>query len=484
MLLVGEDTGCHLGCYGSAYADTPNLDRLAAQGCRFDRAYSHAPVCAPSRSGLVAGMYPWTYGGQHMRSRVLKPPRLFTQELRDAAGYHVSWPTKTDFNFTPPGDFADSIKEWLDTDSAPRSPFFVYRNFGITHESCMWDESPHAGRFADRIKRLEESRRHDPAQAPVPPYLPDCPETRVEIARYFDNLSMQDDQVGSALDWLERTGHADDTIVIYLTDHGRGLPREKRWCYPAGLHLPLIVRWPGQLAPASVSNDLIAWVDIAPTILSLCGVAIPERYQGRVFLGPDRAAPRDHVIGGRDRMGEVFDRVRSLTTRRYHYVRNFFPQLPYMQRSEYLEKGLTVQALRNARRDGTLTAEQAPFMAERKAAEELYDLQADPFAVHNLAERRELSDTLRDLRGRLTAELARHGDLGELDESVLIERGIVEDQLDSYCRPLVRPLPPEHRIGAHPTVVTMNEAIEKYGPSPAPSRSRSAVGAAPAGIIE
>ena len=468
MLLIGEDTGLHPGCYGADYAKTPNLDRLAAEGYRYTNAITHAPVCAPSRSGLVTGMYPWTIGSHHMRSTLIDPPRLFTHELQDA-GYTVLWKTKTDFNFDPPDDFATTGEDarWWETGRLPDGPFLACCNFNITHESSMWDKCEAKDTdFADRMRDLPDHLRHDPTDAPVPAYLPDTEGVRLEIARYFDNLAKQDMQIGQALEVLERSGRADDTIVIYMTDHGRGLCREKRWCYEAGLHLPLIIRWPENLEPGSTSDELVAWVDIAPTLLSLCGVPTPEHYQGQVFLGEDKALPREYCYSGRDRMDEDFDRVRTSRSKRFRYIRNFFPQVPYMQRIWYMENSLATQALREGRAAGTLNEAQAPFMADTKPIEELYDITADPDCVQNLADDPAHRHTLLTMRADLERMIEETEDLGQVNEPELVARGLVTDRMETEYRPRIAPLPERFAIGKGDNVLCASEAVERYGSSP------------------
>lgn len=456
VLFVAEDTGRHQGCYGNAYAHTPNIDRLAAQGCRYTRGYTHSPVCAPSRSGLVTGMYPWSLGTHQMRSTLLNPPRLFTHELRDA-GYCVAWPTKTDFNFEPPDDFCDSTEPWWEQ-APPDGPFFLYRNFSVTHESGVWDAGKQP--FAKRTEDLPDELRHDPADAPVPPYLADTPNTRKEIARYHDNLTIQDRQIGHCLGWLDQHGLSDNTIVIYISDHGRGLPREKRWPYDAGVHLPLIVRWPGRIEPGTVNDELVAWVDLAPTFLSLAGVPIPDRYQGQVFLGDGRATPREYAYSGRDRMDEAFDKVRCVWSKTHLYVRNDFPHIPYAQRNRYMEQELTLQDLRELHRNGRTNPQQAVWLTERKPAEELYDLAADPDNLHNLADDPDHEQTLSHLRAELTRFLTEVGDLGETTEEELVDRGLVKDRLEEYHQ-RIKPLPKEYRLGPDVGVLTLREAQEQ-----------------------
>jgi len=459
ILLQGEDAGRALGCYGDPDAKTPNLDRLAGEGCRYDQGFTTCPVSAPSRCTMVTGQYAFSIGTHHMRSHLLDPPRLFTQKLRDA-GYYVNWANKTDFNFMPPDDFADDRNDWramLAKDKLPEKPFFLYHNFAVTHESTSWGPVPDGGWSAANERVAEEHRLTrdqwtDPLSVRVPAYLPDTTEVRNDIARFYNAMAIEDHQVGEMLAALDASPHRDNTIVIYLTDHGRGLMREKRWPYEAGIHLSLLIRAPGLIEPGSVSDELVSWVDLAPTILSLAGVPIPEHYQGQVFLGPDKAAPRDCVFAHRDRMGETFDRVRAVRERRYHYVRNFFPQLPYAQRCWYMDKMATVQVMRELHAQDRLAPEQARFMAETRPEEELYDAVADPDMVHNLAADPAHADALERLRGRLDAFLDDVPDLAVKSERELIDEGLVADKLGEFGDRL-KPLPERYALGNHRTSI-------------------------------
>jgi len=427
LLLQCEDTGRHLGCYGDTYARTPHMDQLAREGVRYSKAYTHAPVCAPSRGGMVTGCYPWTIGNHHMRSTLSNPPRCFTHELVQA-GYHVSWPTKLDFNFEPAPGWCCDQDPWWDK-PPPGKPFFFYENFVLTHESRMFREPPewHGSAFP-----CPEAFRHDPAQAPVPPCLPDLPELRRQIATYYDAVSAIDHQIGQRLKWLDDNGLRDSTMVILLSDHGRGLPREKRWCYEAGLHLPLIIRWPGHLPQDSLREHLVAWVDIAPTLLSVAGVGIPGHYQGNAFLGPKTTPPRPHVFAGRDRMDENFDKVRAAGDGRYLYLRNDTPGLPWAQWQAYMEQQPALPVMRSLHAGGRLRGHEAAFFGECKPPEELYDTTADPHQLHNLAGDPDHASTLDRLREALEANLDRFGDLGETDEAQLVRDGILTDRLAEY----------------------------------------------------
>ena len=444
MLLVGEDTGRHLGCYGDASARTPHLDRLAAEGCRFTNAYSPAPVCAPSRATMVTGRHPQDIGTHLMRCQLQHPPRLFTQSLQDA-GYLVDWTNKTDFNFEDPEGFATRRTDWRDDLAAGRlndRPCFLFMNLQMTHESGMWP--PGVKGDGPPFETVPEPRAGDPSldDLPglvVPPYLPDTRVTRASLVRYYDHLEEQDRQVGRCLEALEASGLADRTVVIYLTDHGRGLVREKRWCYDAGVHLPLIVRAPapapgssGLVEPGSVRDDLVSWVDLAPTVHALAGLEPDPQHTGRVFLGPAMQPEPGQVFFGRDRMDEAHDKIRGCASRRYHYLRNDRPDIPYAQRNRYMEISPVTTHVRRLHAAGELRFPQGLWMSPSKPAEELYDKVADPYCVHNLADRDDHAEVLQLLRRAVDDWCERVGDRGEVPERQLVESGLISDQIDEY----------------------------------------------------
>ncbi|MEM6392146.1 MAG: sulfatase [Planctomycetota bacterium] len=469
LLLIGEDTGRLLGCYGDPIARTPNLDRLADPangGRRFDQAYTPAPVCAPSRSAIVTGRYPTALGTHHMRSTLLEPPRLFTHELRDA-GYTVRWPTKLDFNFEPTAGWCDDTTPWLDDLAAGRvgsdgKPWLLYTNLVGTHESGMWpaaspDDPPNRPGGVREPAWLEPLASPpcpltDPDVVRVPAYLPDTPAVRADLARHYDNLAMLDTRVGRILDALDASGQADDTLVIFLADHGRGMPREKRWCYPAGVHMPLIMRGPG-ITPGinpGIDTNLFSWVDLAPTLLNLAGVPIPDHYDGVPRLGPD-AQSRRYAFGGRDRMDEAFDRVRFANDGRYHYLRNEAPDLPYAQRVRFMEFLPTTRELRRLHAAGQLAPPADAWMSNDKPVEELYDTTADPDCVTNLSDDPAHAEPLTQLRTALNAWRDDTGDLGLQRERDLVAQGLIADSITEY-RARVAPLPPDQRLGLAQTV--------------------------------
>jgi N-sulfoglucosamine sulfohydrolase len=429
--IVGEDMGPELGCYGDPNAITPNIDRLAREGARFQRCFTHAPVCAPSRSGLITGRYPTSIGTHHMRSTLLKPPPLFTDFLR-MAGYTVCWPTrsaygKTDFNFALPPRAFDVVVDW--TKAVPKGPFFGFFNITTSHESQI--RAP-AARLRQNLARLKPAEHRDPAMMRLPAYYPDTPLVRRDLANYYDLVTAVDYAVGDVLVALERAGIADDTVVILTGDHGRGLPRAKRWVYDSGTHVPLIVRWPGHIAPSTVREDLACFLDLPATTLALAGVAVPKAFQGRVLVGPDAGPEPRYVFSARDRMDERYDRIRSVRDRRFRYVRNFHPELPYAQHIAYMEEMPTMREWRRLHAEGALNPVQDEFFAPAKPAEELYDEETDADEIHNLAGDPRYGDKLVELRAALDRWVAETHDLGAIPERELVHRGLVADRLSEY----------------------------------------------------
>ena len=416
-----EDMSPDVGCYGDPYAITPNIDRLAAQGVRYTRCFTHAGVCAPSRSGIITGMYPTTIGTHHMRCKGVPPAsvKCFTEYLR-AAGYYCTNNSKTDYNFDAPLTAWDENGPKAHWRNRPAGrPFFAVINITTTHESQVRLPDD---QFARRTAALAAAERHDPAKATLPPYYPDTPIVRRDWARYHDLVTTMDKQVGAILKNLDEDGLADNTIVFFWSDHGRGLPRAKRWLYDSGTHIPLIVRWPGKLAPGGTIDDLVAALDFGPTVLSLAAVPIPKHVQGRAFLGDAKGAPREYVFGARDRMDETYDIIRSVRDKRYKYLRNYEPHKTYAQKIEYMDEMPTMKELRRLFGEGKLTGPPALFFRATKPTEELFDTEADPHEIHNLADSPAHQEILRKLRAVHEAWRKETGDLGLVPETKLWEK--------------------------------------------------------------
>lgn len=420
LWISAEDISPSLRCYGDDYAVTPHLDRFASEGMRFTRCFTHAGVCAVSRSGLITGMYPVAIGSQHMRSNIVPQPfvKCFPEYLR-AAGYWCTNRSKTDYNFpSPPSAWDENSPQSHDwRGRAAGQPFFSVINLTTTHES--------------QIRAKFAATQHDPAKAKLPPYIPDTPATRRDWARYADLLTMLDRQVATILEQLEADGLAQDTIVFFWGDHGQGLSRGKRWLYDSGLHAPLMIRWPGKLQPGSTCEDLVCFLDFAPTLLRLAGVEVPKHFHGRVLPpiasvlssgSPASDPSREIVFGHRDRMDETYDLIRSARDQRFKYLRNFAPRRSYAQNITYMNQMPTMKELRRLNAEGKLIGAQTLYFHETKPVEELFDTQADPHEVVNLADRPEHAETLRRLRTAVERWQEEIHDTGLMPEALLAEQ--------------------------------------------------------------
>ena len=414
LWLVSEDNSPLFGCYGDSFAKTPNFDKLAAEGILYENAVANAPVCAPARSTIITGMYACSMGTHHMRSHNPIPPtiRFFTQYLRDA-GYYCTNRSKEDYNTRKPkGAWDESSGKATYAKRKPGQPFFSVVNHGVTHESSI---------------HRSTKPRHDPAKVKLPPHHPDTPEFRHDWAQYYDRIESLDGQIGAALAKLEKDGLADDTIVLYYADHGGVLPRSKRFLYDTGVHVPMIARFPKKyqhLAPAKPgtrTDRLVSFVDLAPTMLSLAGVKVPDHMQGEAFLGPQAKPPRDYVYCFRGRMDERYDMMRAVRDKRFKYIRNFMPHLPWAQHVSYLWRAPAMQSWQRLHDAGKLTGAPAIFF-QTKPAEELFDLQADPYEVNNLAGKPEHKEQLERMRAACREWMLAIRDTGLLPEGEMIAR--------------------------------------------------------------
>jgi uncharacterized sulfatase len=385
-----EDTSPILGCYGDPHGITPNLDRLAAQGVRYTNVYTVAGVCAPSRSGIITGCYPSSLGSMHMRCQAKLPDHVkcFPEYLRDA-GYYCTNNVKTDYNFPVPPRAWDECTNKAHWRNRPKGkPFFSVINLTTTHEAQI---RLTGAQWAKRTEDLTAAQRQDPSKLPIPPYWPDTPIVRRQLANFYELVTEVDHQIARILADLESDGLADDTVVFFWGDHGLGLPRAKRWLYDSGTRIPLLIRVPpkyrtaAQGRPGSVDDRMVNTVDFGPTVLNLAGVPVPSHMHGRAFLGARLTAPRQYVYGARDRMDERYDIIRAVRGRRYRYIRNYEAYKPYYQWMNTSEGSPVMQELRRVHAEGKLRPEAEQFMAGHKPAEELYDLQSDPHEVRNLA---------------------------------------------------------------------------------------------------
>ena len=438
-----EDTNPFYGCYGDPVARTPNLDRLAAEGCRWPDTFSTAGVCAPARSAVITGMYPISIGTQHMRTAhtnkhtpemptpysavVPHYVKCFSEYLR-AAGYYCTNNVKTDYQFDPPVTAWDELSteaHWRNR-LDPDQPFFAVFNPTRTHESGMWP---------DHCPRVT----FDPDAITLPPYFPDTPKVREAMARMYTNIEHNDGILGELLQQLEEDGLAGNTIVFHWSDHGP-LPRGKRWPYDSGIRVPMIARWPGELEPGSVSDQLLSTVDLGPTVLSLAGVEIPCHMQGQAFLGPQASPPREYIYASRDRYDESYDMIRAARDKRFKYIRNYRPDLPYLLWIPYRNRHPILQEMWRLYIAGELTGPQLLMFQATRPVEELYDTQNDPYEIQNLAGDPDCQAELARLRKALDAWRDDVGDLGELPETEMVRQWYPDGKRPETAAPVLIPI--------------------------------------------
>ena len=416
--LIAEDMSPHFGCYGERTIATPNVDKLAANGLLFERAFVTGPICSPSRSAMITGMYQTTIGAHHHRSGVgsekihLPDGVKIVPQLFQQAGYHTSnsgfYPAsrkgKTDYNFEYDPNSYDGI-DWSTRKAG--QPFFAQiQLFG--------------GKIRDVPNQLAEARKllgsaTSTEHLALPPYYPRTQGILDDWAATLDAVRVTDRYVGEVMDRLRTEGLLENTVVFFITDHGVSHGRGKQFLYDEGTHIPFVVSGPG-LPKGERRKDLIEHIDIAATSLALAAIPKPASMQARDILGHDYKK-RAATFSARDRADETVDRIRSVRTERWKYIRNFMPQRPHLQPNHYKDHKPCLVALRDAAAAGQLDSVQRLLFAETRAPEELYDLDADPWEVHNLAADPAHSKTLGELRSMLEQWIEQTQDQGRTPET-------------------------------------------------------------------
>lgn len=436
LWIIAEDMGPELGCYGHPEVHSPVIDKLAADGVRYTRAYTVTPVCSTSRSSFMTGMYAHSIGAHNHRShrtdgfKLEEGVRVLTDWFRPA-GYSTanirSFPTdnpdpaffkgtgKTDWNFTynsPNGNKSPfDITNWDQLKT--QQPFFAQINFPETHRGGAWNN---AHKYIDRPANSDKVK--------IPPYYPDHPLTRSDWAQYLNTVMALDKKVGFVLDKLERDGLADSTVVFFVGDHGRAMVRGKQWPYDSGLNVPMIIRWPKNFPapngfkPGTVNERIIASIDWSATVLNIAGIAKPAKMQGRIFLGANDEGERQHAFAGRDRGDETVDFIRTVRSKQYRYIRNHYPNRGFTQLNRYKENSYPVlRLMHRLHREGKLSGPPAALMASTRPEEELYDIDADPYEINNLAHSASHKQTLEKLSQTLDTWMDKIDDKGRTPES-------------------------------------------------------------------
>jgi len=431
LWITVEDISPNLGCYGDPLAHTPNLDALASKGFRYNNAIANAPVCAPARNAIITGMYPSSLGTLHMRSfsndmkssgRIPAEIKLYPEVLR-SAGYYCTNNDKEDYNFNLKREIWDESSKTAHWKNRPNksTPFFSIFNLTMTHESCINSKEKH-----ERVTQdLPDHLRTNPEKIVVPPYYPDTPEVRRLLTRHYDNIATMDAVVEKLLQELEEAGESKNTIVFFYSDHGTGLPRHKRWLFDTGVKVPFIVYIPEQYKelypaePGSILNELISFIDLAPTAIELAGAQIPKNMQGRAFLGKNLKPERDYVFLARGRMDERYDIQRGVRSKRFKYIRYYEPKKSFIQFMNTPEGGSLMTELRKAQKKGTLKPEGKQLVAPTKPTESLFDLIKDPMEFNDLANDPSMMGELTRLRAVHDQWMREVMDVGLIPEAIM-----------------------------------------------------------------
>ena len=421
LWIVVEDQSRHYGCYGEKLVDTPHIDRLAADGVKFTNALVTAPVCSTCRSALVTGMYQTTIGAHHHRSgrgveKIHLPNgvKLIPQYFQDA-GYYTSLGSighitgqgkrgkglgKSDYNF----EWDQSVIDGTDWSGRKKGqPFFAQIMLS-------------GGKARTQARSAKNIPHVKVADVKLPPYYPNHPAVLEDWAAYLDTFSLMDRQVKQIIDRLKKEGEFDKTVIFFLTDHGVSHARGKQFCYDEGIMVPLIVRAPERIQTATVRDDLVAHIDVSASSLYFAGIEIPDYLEGQTLFGPE-FKPREFVVSARDRCDETYEQIRSVRTMRFKYIRNGYPKRPHLQPNVYKDHKEVYHAIREWRAAGKLNPTQVELLfADQRPKEELYDLEADPWELNNLAGDKANKKTLKNLRGTLDRWIEQTGDKGQAVE--------------------------------------------------------------------
>lgn len=426
-----EDVSGWFSCYGDTVIETPHIDALAGEGVRFDRFYTPAGVCSATRSAIMVGTMQTSFGIHNHRSGradphspaegsdvIELPEEVETvAELFKKAGYFTfNSGGKDDYNFAWE---AEELYDYLPKTAKVRPENFL-------EGKCLAerkDDQPFFGQIQLKGGKLglyrdsfapDEARKVSMDSVTVPPYYPDIPMVREEIAHHYDCLLETDRQVGQIIETLKENGDYENTLIILFSDHGYRMPRHKQFLYEGGIRMPLIIAGP-RIAAGQARRDLVSGIDIAPTSLAAAGLEVPRFMEGRDVLAKEYSA-RDFVVAARDRCDFTIDRIRAIVSDRYKYLRNGMTDRPYLQ-PNYRDNWAIIIKLREMAAKGELDPVQMRFFADYRPSEELYDLQNDPHEIHNLADDPKYAGILSPHRTMLDDWIRETGDKGQLPES-------------------------------------------------------------------
>ncbi|MFC1652997.1 sulfatase [Planctomycetota bacterium] len=429
-----EDTVPLMSCYGEGINHTPNIDRLAQNGVRFANAFTPHPVGSPARSAIITGIYATTVGTHnHPSSRTIEDAIFLPDEVKTVpelfreAGYFTFNAGKDDYNFiydrsklysgrkemhywyTLAGNIEDT---WRNPDRAEGQPFFGQ----IQLKGGKHTLQQHTDAYHEALP-LEE--RIDREKVKIPPYYPDHPIIREDWARHYDSVRITDKEVGAILAQLEEDDLLDNTIVFFFSDHGYKGTRHKHFLYDSGIRVPLLVMWKGndrKIKPMTVREDMVSLLDVSATTLALAGIKIPKHMDGEDLFARGYKK-RPYIIAARDRCDFTIDRIRSVRTEQYKYIRNFMTDRPLMQ-PNYRDTRAEFVIQKELLEQGKLDKVQKQFWSEERPMEELYDLSKDPHEINNVVKKAEYHEILVKMRRTLQNWIEATDDQGQYPEDI------------------------------------------------------------------
>lgn len=417
--IMTEDMGLDIECFGMQGVKTPNLNKMAQEGVRYTRTYCANPICSPSRSAMMTGVHQTIINAQHHRSNrdvpLAAPFKPITSHLRDA-GYTcilgselvMKQGRKIDCNFKHdelgPYDGVEhfGLFDKLDNFTAADQPFFNQIQCVVTHRGDWWNtvrkESKHPVKLEDVV---------------LPPWFADTPEIRYDWAAYLDTIEYMDNEVGQIMQKVKDEGIEKNTVVIFIADNGRCNLRGKGYLQESGIHIPMIVWAPGRVKAGTVVDEVVMTTDISASVLKLAGAKLPDYLTGKPFLGVNNPQYREYARSARDIWDEIDECSRSISTKKFSYIKNHMPEVPWLTTQAYLEINRPAQhVMRKLKAEGKLTKAQMTFMADVKPVEELYDLEKDPDQMNNLAGNPEYGSVLKKMREQEIEWQSEHRDLG------------------------------------------------------------------------
>jgi len=405
LFLADDQSIDDVGCYGNNVIRTPNMDRLAKEGLRFNLAFTSTAMCSPSRSALYTGLYPHRNGSHPNHSRIKPGIKTLPYYLK-SLGYRVGLAgkvhvkPKNQFLFEYMGSKPEQIEKFMTLESD--KPFCLIVASNEPH-------GPH------------KKGGYEPGRIPVPKNKIDTPQTRQQLANYYTDIDLLDAELGRVLGLLGKHSLEQNTLFIYTSDHGYDI--FAKWsCYDAGLHVPFIVRWPGKVKAKTTTNAMITFVDVLPTFIEIAGGKSPKDIDGRSFLPVllgNKNKHNDKVFGTHTTRGIISGRaypIRSLRTRTHNYIRNLNPdgmfQCVTTHGHDYKEIDHSMWGSWKEKARTDAFAAKRVKMFQYRPAEELYDLTKDPYELNNLADNPEHQKLLASLRKKLDEWMKQQGDRG------------------------------------------------------------------------